>query len=115
MKEPDGLGGYLDHIRRHYLEPDGIARIQAITGLSSRRIYEYARKYFGLTRDLIRWGYIMKMPQEYLEKYESLRICEKCNGPILQDEEVRISKKRIGGLEQYVAVHIGCPPKKGGT
>jgi hypothetical protein len=115
MNEPEGLYDYLDLIRKHYLEPGGIERIQALSGLPPRRIYEYAKRYFGFTRDIMRWGYVMKMPQEYLEKYESTRLCEKCKGPILQGQEVRITKKRISGQECYIGHHISCPPKKGGA
>jgi hypothetical protein len=102
----------LETIRKQYFLPGGIEAIQDLTGLNPRQITHYARKYLGLTREIIRWGYVMKMPQAYLDKYESLKICEKCKEPILQGQEVRITKKGYGGRPQYVADHISCPYKK---
>ncbi len=55
----------------------------------------------------------MKIPQEYLDKYDSLRFCTECKRPFITGEEVRITKKKINGQEQYVGFHILCPNKAG--
>jgi hypothetical protein len=54
----------------------------------------------------------MKLPQEYLDKYDSLKFCAECKRAFIKGEEVRITKKKMNGQEQYVGVHILCPQKR---
>ncbi len=47
----------------------------------------------------------MKLPQEYLDKYETLKTCDRCKRELRAGEEVIVSKRKA----EYIAFHKFCP------